>query len=359
MEGGLSTGNTSAQSTIWGIWQHFCDSLRQDPYLQSLSDPVPLLQLFARKYRTGELAPKRHQVSAKTVGKAIRAVGQTLAALGLPDARLTPKGTLDIRLTRQLAAYAKVDPPPQRVKPIPITILRQAVEYRLLATSCKANAIADMLLLGFYFMLRPGEYAHTDSKEASPFRLRHVHLFAGNHRLNHLTGPLYQLASATRIALEFDKQKNGVRGELIGLSRSGHPTICPVMAALNRIRQLRRHNASPDTPLYSFWTGSSWGNVISNDLTRALRAAMATTAPHTTDDISARSLRSSGAMALFCAGMDKTTIQLLGRWKSEELLRYLHTQAFPVTAQCAALMLHHGDFAFIPNQPLPPSRGTV
>jgi hypothetical protein len=58
-------------------------------------------------------------------------------------------------------------------------------------------------------------------------------------------------------------------------------------------------------------------------------------------------------MALFCAGMDKTTIQLLGRWKSDELLQYLHAQAFPVTAQCAQLMLQHGDFAMIPNQPLP------
>jgi hypothetical protein len=57
-------------------------------------------------------------------------------------------------------------------------------------------------------------------------------------------------------------------------------------------------------------------------------------------------------MALFCAGMDKTTIQLLGRWKSDELLRYLHAQAFPVIAHCAQLMLHHGDFAMVPNQPL-------
>jgi hypothetical protein len=51
--------------------------------------------------------------------------------------------------------------------------------------------------------------------------------------------------------------------------------------------------------------------------------------------------------------MDKTTIQLLGRWKSDELLQYLHAQAFPVTAQCAQLMLQHGDFSMIPNQPLP------
>ncbi len=142
---GLSAGNTSAQRSSWQIWEHFCDTIQQDPYLHTCPDAVPLLQLFARKYRTGELAPKQRPVAAKTVAKAVRAVGQTLAALGRPDARLTSQGALDLRLTRQLAAYAKDDPPPHRVKPVPVSILRQAVEYRLLANSPKAQAIADML----------------------------------------------------------------------------------------------------------------------------------------------------------------------------------------------------------------------
>jgi hypothetical protein len=174
---------------------------------------------------------------------------QTLAALGCPDARLTSKGTLDLWLTIQLAAYAKEDPPPHWVKPVPISILQQAVEYHLLANSPKAQAIVDMLLLSFYFMLRPGEYAYTDSKNATPFCLKHAHLFTGNRRLNHLAGPIHNLAAATVIALEFDKQKNGVRGKVITLLRSGHPTICPVATVLNRIRHLRRHNAAHTTPL--------------------------------------------------------------------------------------------------------------
>jgi hypothetical protein len=114
-----------------------------------------------------------------------------------------------------------------------------------------------MLLLGFYFMLRPGEYAFTDSKTATPFHLKHVHLFTGNRRLDHLTGPIQPLASATAVALEFDEQKNGVRGEVITLSRLGHLTICPVAAVLNRVKHLRRHSAPANTPLYSYWTGST------------------------------------------------------------------------------------------------------
>jgi hypothetical protein len=113
-------------------------------------------------------------------------------------------------------------------------------------------------------MLQLGDYAYTDSKEATPFYSKHVHLFIGTRCLNLLTGPLHELASATSVALEFNKQKNAAHGDLIGLSRSGHQTICPVAAVLNCIRQLRRHNASPNTPLYAFWDGSIWGNVILN-----------------------------------------------------------------------------------------------
>jgi hypothetical protein len=240
------------------------------------------------------------------------------------------QNTFDLQLTRQLAAYGKEDPPPQRNKPVPVSIPRKAVEYRLLAHSWKTRAIADMLLLGFYLMLYPGEYAHTKHKESTPFRLKHVHLFVGRCRLNHLTGPIHQLADATAVALEFDHQKNGVRGELITLSRSGHQTICPVVAAINRAKHLRQHNASPDTPLYSYWIGTMWEAVVSSDLSQALRTTALTLGPLEARSILACSLRSAGAMALFCAGMDKTTIQLLGRWKSKELLRYLHAKPSPL-----------------------------
>ena len=69
-------------------------------------------------------------------------------------------------------------------------------------------------------------------------------------------------------------------------------------------------------------------------------------------DISARSLRSSGAMALLCSKLDTDQIRLLGRWRSDEMLRYLHVQAYPLVSHLAATMLQHGTYHFIPSQPL-------
>jgi hypothetical protein len=47
-----------------------------------------------------------------------------------------------------------------------------------------AIAMADMLLLGFFFLLRPGEYAFTDNPEADPFRLCDIHLLIQDRRLH-------------------------------------------------------------------------------------------------------------------------------------------------------------------------------
>jgi hypothetical protein len=70
-------------------------------------------------------------------------------------------------------------------------------------------------------------------------------------------------------------------------------------------------------------------------------------------DISASALRAGGAMALLCARVDTDLIQLLGRWRSDVMLRYLHVQAQPVMSNFARLMVQGGQFTLIPGQDVP------
>jgi hypothetical protein len=93
-------------------------------------DIIPLLQVFAHHYRQGEISPSKSKVRGRTVGDALRAIGQMLAHMGLNDPRLTPSGTLDLRLSRLLSAYNKADPPPSRVKPVPLTLLRYTCDLQ-------------------------------------------------------------------------------------------------------------------------------------------------------------------------------------------------------------------------------------
>jgi len=211
-----------------------------------------------------------------------------------------------------------------------------------------------MLMLGFYFLLHPGEYANTSNPDLTPFRLQDVHLHRGDSRINHLTCPLPDLQSSSFVCLGFTTQKNGVCSELIGLGRSGNLAFCPVQACLNCILHLRTYQAPPHTPLYTYFC-DDWQAITTTMLTSEIRsstAVMGHTVGLSPPDVSVRSLRASGAMALLCANVVTDCIHLLGCWRSDKTLHYLHVQAYPVVAHLAPAMLQHGQFTLIPNTPV-------
>jgi hypothetical protein len=70
-------------------------------------------------------------------------------------------------------------------------------------------------------------------------------------------------------------------------------------------------------------------------------------------DVSARSLRAGGAMALLCGRVDADTIRLVGRWQSDTMFRYLHAQALPIIRDLANTMVLHGNFVLLPDSGLP------
>jgi hypothetical protein len=325
----LQPTKPSQAQTTWKIWEQFCATINADPTLTASDDPVTNLQLFAHHYHRGDISPSKAKVCSKTVGDALRAIGQTLSNLGYANPRLQPSGKLTFRLQRLLSYYNKQDLPPDRVKPIPIQLLQTTCNTLRLASHPRSDTLADMLTLGFFFLLRPGEYAHTTNPESAPFRLVDVHLHRDNIRINHLLAPLHILSTAMFVCLEFTTQKNGVRGELIGMGRSGHPSFCPAQACINRITHLRQHSALPYTPLYSYFV-TNWFGVSTTTLTTELRLAVTALGAEvglTPTDVSIRSLCASGAMALLCAQVDPNQIRLLGRWRSDKMLRLLYILA--------------------------------
>ena len=56
-----------------------------------------------------------------------------------------------------------------------------------------------------------------------------------------------------------------------------------------------------------------------------------------------------GTMALLCAGVGADRIRLVGRWRSDELYRYLHVQAQQVMTGLSAKMLTGGNFRLAPG----------
>jgi hypothetical protein len=100
----------------------------------------------------------------------------------------------------------------------------------------------------------------------------------------------------------------------VGLGCLGHPTFCPVITLTHRIKHLRLHDAPPSTPLYAYYNGTTWLVITTMTLTQHLCWAAASLADETgvtPNDISVRSLRSSGALASLCAVINSNRIQLL------------------------------------------------
>ena len=254
-----------------------------------------------------------------------------------------------------LNGYAKLDPPPNRVKPVPVQVIRRIFAVAATCTDDLTLCLADMIGLAFFFLLRPGEYTDSPS-DTTPFEFRDVQLFIGHRRLDLDNDPDHVLLSATFGSLTFRDQKNGVRGEVIGLSHSGDPLLSPPRILARRIVHLRHHNAAHTTPLARAFTPRGPQPVTPSLITETLRHAviyLGHSLGFLPDDISARCLRAAGANALLCANVDTDIIRLLGRWRSDEMLRYLHLQAAPIMNDFSRRMLAGGSFTLIPNQLVP------
>jgi hypothetical protein len=118
------------------------------------------------------------------------------AAVGSPDPRLTPAGKHDFCLRRQFNAYAKVATPPKRVKPIPLPILQHVMQLANHTTNDALLAIANMICIAFFFLLRPGEYTVARSENA-PFHLTDVKLKIGSQPIDLFTVSEATILSAT------------------------------------------------------------------------------------------------------------------------------------------------------------------
>jgi hypothetical protein len=56
-----------------------------------------------------------------------------------------------------------------------------------------------------------------------------------------------------------------------------------------------------------------------------------------------------------CARVDTDIIHLVYRWRSDEMLRYLHLQAYPLRRTFARRMLTSGNFSLLPDQDIAPA----
>ena len=70
--------------------------------------------------------------------------------------------------------------------------------------------------------------------------------------------------------------------------------------------------------------------MITSHLKAMVKLLAGTHLGFTYKDVYARSFRAAGAMALLCSCVETYIISLIGRLRSDEMLRYLHVKSKPI-----------------------------
>ena len=354
---GVCTKTAISKDAHWTLWSHYCHEIQIDPFLRDISDPIPFINVFAQRYRDGRLSPSGKSVTASWISTVLCSVGQTFKRMGARDPRKDRTGDIDYRISQQLRSWNKTDPPPRRVRPAPVTLVLYLLNAAFAGEEPPAAeaAIADMICIAFYFLLRPGEYTGTTSDDTA-FSLNDIHLCLGTRRLDLEHSSTNDLKAATSVSLYFTTQKNQRKGDAIAHGRGGHPWCSPVLSTIRRILTHREFFASHQIPFTHSTIFASYYHrghnlrIRAPDVTARLRHAASAcffTTGIPASVISARSLRAGGAMALFCGGVDPTGIKLLGRWESDSMMQYLHQDATPIMKRLSARMFNNGSYSFL------------
>ena len=168
---------------MFGHWTAFCEEHDHPPDLADIpdrNDKLCYLLVFGLRYRQPD--PSKNIVRSDTVAKALKAVGQGIANLGGCDPRKATLGA--VRNDPILAAFLKrlrdEDDPSTRAYPANLTILRGLLDALDIDDDVHGalNAhIIDLIIVAFYWLLRPAEYLDADADEDSrsqAFRLRDI-----------------------------------------------------------------------------------------------------------------------------------------------------------------------------------------
>ena len=118
-----------------------------------------------------------------------------------------------------------------------------------------------------------------------------------------------------------------------------------------QVAYLRCNGATVDTPILIIKRGNKWQYICGDDIMSAIRDVVRAAGPDigfTKDDISILSLHSGGVMALLMAWLGPDAIILVGRWRSNTMLRCLHTTPKTFTEGISAENIDHITYALIP-----------
>ena len=155
------------------------------------------------------------------------------------------------------------------------------------------------------------------------------------------------LSAATLASYEFKTQNNGVSGEIFAQGRSGNLTLCPFKSTPCFAPNLCDHGTAHNCTLSIYFENGAWHDVKSSGITSALKGEVKYLGPtigYLPKYFSTRSLQAVSAMILLDASIDGSIIRLLIRWRSDDMLWYLHLLSETLVRNFSRLMVQRATY---------------
>jgi hypothetical protein len=208
------------------------------------------------------------------------------------------------------------------------------------------QALADLVILAFFFLLRVGEYTPPGNRKTRTTQIRRKDMQFWKKRPNGLIDRISpqatpaEILAADAITITLDNQKNGQRDAVLHHEALPNNPLCPCKAAARRFISMRRCAPTNANAILSLYAPNRHVSAaqISGVLRAAALRAMIWLQGYDLKRIGPHSLRASGAMQLKLNGVSDSMIQKMGRWSGATWQKYLHGQISCLTSGLSARM---------------------
>ena len=337
---GVVAKTTQTREKYWHHWSNYASLCQIDPFLPpsvaALERDI-IITAFASRVRTGAYG-RGTQIRVSGVTDALASVSKTIELAGeqSPIYRADQRYTLPIE--RMVEGFRREDPPsvPQLAVPVTVPHYCQALA---LTTSCEQEKATGLLAnIGFYFLLRVGEYTKprfvirnrkkVRATRTIQFSVENIGFFKDG-KVIPKSSPLHVLLSCDAATLKISNQKNGRMGDTIH-QKSTNKDSCPIKALALRVFHILSNGGTEKNLLCDYFNNGNWYSITSGEITKLVRQSVRDLQLHTSgidpDLVGSHSLRAGGAMALKLHKHSDTTIKKMGRWSSLTFLQYIHSQ---------------------------------
>jgi hypothetical protein len=312
------------------------------PYLQHTPFQIHIRCLtgFAARTRIGFYG-QGPKVQSSTVSSAITAIGQTIAmACNDNPTKVVGLEKFLPALQVMIEAYSKEDPPTRKMLLVEVDMPELLVEmgYGKPGT-LHAQAIGDLALIAFYYLLRVGKYMakgkRNNIKQTVQFKFKDVSFFKWNKAGILVCLPWDAPPSLIMMAdistLKLDNQKNGWKCVCVHQEANKEWFNCPVRASAHHVLHLQNNGVTSKTLLSLFFHNNKQYNVCGEDISRGLKmAATLLQYPATwgipIERVNTHSLQSGGANVLALSGYSNTQILKMGHWKGATSKEYIREE---------------------------------